>query len=87
MRGKKKRLFEKEPSGKTRKKRGGTREKRIKKHKKTRAYFRYAARRSTKKLRDPFLTDDTEEETPQATPSKQPYGTRKAPFSAASSPT
>ena len=40
-----------------------------------------------KKLRDPFLTDDTEEETPQATPSKQPYGTRKAPFSAASSPT
>ena len=58
-----------------------------KQEEKTRAYFRYAARRSTKKLRDPFLTDDTEEGTPQATPSKQPYGTRKAPFSAASSPT
>ena len=40
-----------------------------------------------KKLRDPFLPEVTEEVTPQATPSKLPYGTRKAPFSAASSPT
>ena len=41
----------------------------------------------SKNLRDPFLSAVTEEEAPQVTPSKQPHGTRKAPFSAAPFPT
>ncbi len=49
--------------------------------------FEKFKRSPQKKLRDPFLPEVTEEVTPQATPSKLPYGTRKAPFSAASSPT
>ena len=39
-----------------------------------------------KKLREPFLPKCTEAETPQVTPVKLPYGTRKAPLSAASFP-
>ena len=49
--------------------------------------FENFKRSPQKKLRDPFLPEVTEEVTPQATPSKLPYGTRKAPFSAAPSPT
>ena len=36
-----------------------------------------------KKLRDPFLPQLTEAETPQVTPAKLPYGTRKHPLRAA----
>ena len=39
-----------------------------------------------KKLRDPFSPTFTEVETPQVTPSKLPYGTRKHPLSAATFP-
>ena len=39
-----------------------------------------------KKLREPFLPKFTEVETPQVTPAKLPYGTRKHPLSAATFP-
>ena len=46
-------------------------------------YFQPLFTPKNKKLRDPLSPTITEAETPQVTPSKLPYGTRKHPLRAA----